>query len=44
MIEGKLTARPPMLIGAATYVNWKVRMRAFVKSIDDGAWMAIEDG
>ena len=42
--EGTSTTKPPLLIGITNYVHWKVRMIAFLKSIDNEVWNCVEDG
>ena len=40
MKEGGSVQRPPLLDGT-NYSYWKARMKAFIKSMDEKAWMAI---
>ena len=32
----------PHLFGGTNYVYWKVRMRAFLQSLDEKVWQAVE--
>ncbi|KAH7681548.1 Zinc finger CCHC-type protein [Dioscorea alata] len=41
--EGASVARPPLLNGS-NYTYWEVRMNALIKSLDESAWIAVEDG
>ncbi|KAH7691999.1 Zinc finger CCHC-type protein [Dioscorea alata] len=40
--EGASVTRPPLLNGS-NYPYWKARMRAFIKSLDESAWIAVEE-
>ena len=40
MKKGGSTSRPPLLDGP-NYGYWKVRIRAFIKSIDEKAWRSV---
>ena len=35
--------RPPLLKGH-NYGFWKLRMKAYIRSIDERAWMTVEEG
>jgi len=41
--EGAFIHRPPMFSGV-NYQFWKVRMKIFIESIDQGIWNAIVNG
>ena len=41
--EGGSTSHPPILY-RTNYGYWKVRMRAFIKSIDENAWRSVLQG
>ena len=41
--EGLSTVRPPLLDGS-NYPYWNVQMRAFIKSIDEKAWLSVVNG
>jgi len=41
--EGASINKPPLLCGL-NYQFWKVRMKIFVESLDQGIWDAIENG
>ncbi|CAM8877574.1 unnamed protein product [Rhodiola kirilowii] len=41
--EGHNISRPPLLEGNK-YGYWRVRMKAFLKSLDDVVWIAVENG
>lgn len=41
--EGSSTIRPPILDGT-NYTYWKVRMIAFLKSMDNKTWKAVMTG
>ncbi|KAK0570375.1 hypothetical protein LWI29_000206 [Acer saccharum] len=43
MTEGALNSRPPLLKGH-NYRFWKLRMKAYIRSIDERAWMTVEEG
>ena len=34
----------PLLFYGTNYANWKVRMRAFLQSLDEKVWQAVEIG
>ena len=34
----------PIHFGGNNYAYWKVRMKAFLKSIDERVWLSIENG
>ena len=36
-------SRPPLLKGH-NYGFWKLRMKAYIRSIDERAWMMVEEG
>ncbi|KAL5752392.1 hypothetical protein ACOSQ2_022899 [Xanthoceras sorbifolium] len=41
--EGASHTKPPLL-NDTNYSFWKVRMRAYLKSIDEHVWISIEEG
>ncbi|CAM8893276.1 unnamed protein product [Rhodiola kirilowii] len=41
--EGQNISRPPLLEGNK-YEYWRVRMKAFLKSLDNMIWRAVEKG
>ncbi|KAL5756599.1 hypothetical protein ACOSQ2_021345 [Xanthoceras sorbifolium] len=41
--EGASHTKPPLL-NDTNYSFWKVRMRAYLKSIDEHVWTSIEEG
>ena len=41
--EGASVTRPPLLEGS-NYPYWKARMKAFIKSLDEKAWVAVIEG
>ena len=43
MPEGASSGRPPLL-NSGNYSFWKIRMRAYIRSINEKAWMSIEEG
>ncbi|KAK1554784.1 hypothetical protein Q3G72_017324 [Acer saccharum] len=43
MTEGASNSRPPLLKGH-NYGFWKLRMKAYIRSIDERAWMTVEEG
>ena len=43
MDRGQLLIIPPLFDGT-NYAYWKVRMRAFLQSLDEKVWQAIEIG
>ena len=43
MIEGASNSRPPLLKGH-NYGFWKLRMKAYICSIDERARMTVEEG
>ena len=43
MPEGASSGRPPLL-NSGNYSFWKVRMRAYIRSINEKAWMSVEEG
>ena len=43
MTEGASNSRPPLLKGH-NYGFWKLRMKAYICSIDERAWMTVEEG
>ena len=43
MTEGASNSRPPLLKGH-NYGFWKLRMKAYIQSIDERAWMTVEEG
>ena len=43
MDRGKLLIIPPLFDGI-NYVYWKIRMRAFLQSLDEKVWQAMEIG
>ena len=43
MDRGKSLIIPPLFDGT-NYANWKVRMRAFLQSLDEKVWQAVEIG
>ena len=43
MDRGQLLIIPPLFDGT-NYVYWKVRMRAFLQSLDEKVWQAVEIG
>ena len=43
MTEGASNSRPPLLKGH-NYGFWKLRMKAYIRSIDESAWMTVEEG
>ncbi|CAM8956702.1 unnamed protein product [Rhodiola kirilowii] len=38
--EGQSTTRPPLLVGS-NYASWKPKMKSFLKSLDEKAWMSV---
>ena len=43
LTEGASNSRPPLLKGH-NYGFWKLRMKAYIRSIDERAWMTVEEG
>ena len=43
MTEEASNSRPPLLKGH-NYGFWKLRMKAYIRSIDERAWMTVEEG
>ena len=43
MPEGASSGRPPLL-NSGNYSFWKIRMRAYIRSINEKAWMSVEEG
>ena len=43
MDRGQSLIRPPLFDGT-NYAYWKVRMRAFLQSLDEKVWQAVEIG
>ena len=43
MTEGASNSRPPLLKGQ-NYGFWKLRMKAYICSINERAWMTVEEG
>ena len=43
MDRGKSLTIPPLFDGT-NYAYWKVRMRAFLQSLDEKVWQAVEIG
>ena len=43
MIRGQSLIIPPLFDGT-NYAYWKIRMRAFLQSLDEKVWQAIEIG
>ena len=43
MNKGQYLIRPP-LFNDTNYAYWKVRMRAFLQSLDEKVWQAVEIG
>ena len=44
-MDSPITARPPTLdISGSNYPLWKSRMRMYIKSLDERAWLAVLDG
>lgn len=41
--EGGSSMQPPLFDGT-NHGYWKVRMTAFIKTIDEGAWTVVENG
>ena len=43
MPKGASSGRPPLL-KSGNYSFWKIRMRAYIRSINEKAWMSVEEG
>ncbi|KAK0575350.1 hypothetical protein LWI29_037727 [Acer saccharum] len=43
MPEGASSGRPPLL-NSGNYSFWKIRMRAYIRSINEKAWISVEEG
>ena len=42
--EGTSTNKPPLLEGSSNYAYWKVRMTAFLRSLDHDVWQTVVNG